>query len=198
MDTSPEAALEALERPLRAYRTALDDGVSFADSTLHPPLPSCPWTWAHLARYLSAHRMEQAADDSWTVNKMQNNGIEVHLGPWTFRPLKAAAAGPPSTGTNIRRKQFYSQYYIPSMFDIEEDHVNLLLDWTVGRSRLPFLWLSKPTSSWGYGKKPQLAWRIPVEFPDDGPRAAFSPPDADDDISVLPDIDDLEFEEGEG
>jgi hypothetical protein len=188
----PEAMLAALTGPIAAYRQALDDGVSFADTTMHG-LPPCPWTWAQLTRYWAAVGMDRSSiGKPWTVTKMPNNGLEVRLNGWTFRPLKTIDAGPPSPGLSRTRRGYYSQFIQESLFSLESGGLNLLLDWSLDKNRTPVLALSKPSAPWKYKAQPRLEWRRIVTFPEDG-GPTFAPKDSQEDIDILPVIDEAEF-----
>lgn len=204
MNTTPEAVLSALAEPLAEFRAALDDGVSFADTQMRLG-PPCSYTWAALARYWTGYKMEAASKDKpWLIRRLKNNGLEVTLNGWTFRPLKTHDDAPPAPGRNLARRAYYRQQFEQTrlVFDgnvpgfSSEQNANLILDWTVDAKRHPILALSKPQGYWKYQGVPNLEWRRYVEFPGDGKPAAFSPAsDSDDDINVLPQSDEYGFGE---
>jgi hypothetical protein len=191
----PEAILSALSRPLIAYRSALDDGVSFADTQM-ADLPTCPYTWAALVRYWACHRFVELTDAQadWHVRRLRNNGMEIQIDGYVLRPLKAIEAGPPSPGANLARRQYFTQFYQLSLIDagiFVPQGANLLIDWDVGKNRQPILALSKPVGFWKYKGKPRLECKG-IVFGSDDDFPTFIPP-AEDDFDVNPRFDQDEF-----
>ena len=199
MDTpqTPDEILAELREPLTAYRSCLDDGISFADTAMHNLRP-CSFTWSTLVRYHTLSRMSEKANDKdlvWLFHPLKNNGLEIKLNGWTVRPLKSFKAAPPAPGQTLARQSFYRQdFYQTSLYDVEVPLCNFVLDWDVDDKRHPIMALSKPQGLWDFRSVPKIEWRRFVEFPEDG-SVKFKPvPDGqDDDINVLPPIDQDEF-----
>jgi hypothetical protein len=194
---TPDEILAALRKPLATYRSCLDDGISFADTVMHNLTP-CSFTWSTLVRYHTLNRMSTATNDTesaWLLRLLKNNGLEIKLNGWTVRPLKSFNAGPPAPGQTVARQIFYKQgFQQTSLYDLEVPLCNFVLDWDVDDKRHPILALSKPQGLWNFRSVPKVEWRRYVEFPNEGP-VKFKPvPDGqDDDINVLPPIDQDEF-----
>jgi len=196
--SDPAAVLAFLAVPALALRDGLDDGVSFADTTLAGQ-PFDTYVWTTLARYRAGIRLKTASQEAdWSVRKLRNCGIEITRGSFTVRALRSLEAGPPHPGRNVARQQFYSQYVqqvLPYPGDESGAGANLILDWMVGKDREVVLALSKPISVWKYKGQPELEWRRPLVFREDD-TPGFVGTD-EDDIEIQPRFDEGELDEGD-
>ena len=174
-DLTPEAALAALREPLTVYRASLDSAVSFADTTMHR-LPVCSFTWSTLVRYWVWQEMkrQRPSEAVWRARRLNNNGMEISLNGHRVRPFKSLDAQPPAPGAGQTRQAYWQQIRQDTL-ELEFDDpvfvsggVNLILDWTLGAQRSTVLALSKPTGIWRFRGKPNLAWRVIVNFGDAG------------------------------
>jgi hypothetical protein len=193
--------LAALAAPINATRKALDDGVSFADTTLDGQ-PRCPHTWATLVRYRARNHLIERRDSeaAWTLKKLRNSGFAISLPPFAMRTLKSQKAGPPSPGRNLARQDYWQQVSQDSLFsDTDFDAgqaANLILDWTIGADRGVEVALSKPLGVWKYQGQPNIEWRRPVSF-DASDNPVFRPAAQDVAVERRFDIDEL-GEDGTG
>lgn len=163
----PEAVLAYLEPALRATVGALDDGVSFADTTMQDQ----PWdghTHAQLVRYRARNVLREQRSEEWMLGRdLQNDGIEIVRGSFVVRTLRTYAEGPPHPGRNYARQRFYQQQTpLPLNLHDPEDETgygaNLILEWSVAKDRSIVAWLSHPIDTWRIDGDPQLRWRAAV------------------------------------
>lgn len=187
-----------MAKPALALRNGLDDGVSFADTTLANQ-PFDTYVWTMLTRYRAYVRLKaEAQDKDWTVRRLRNCGIEIRRGGLTVRALRSMDAGPPNPGRNTARRQYYRQYIQTSLSYPGEESgpgANLLLDWMVGQDREILMALSKPIGVWRYKGQPDLEWRKPLTFDEDD-TASFTGVD-ETDIEIPPKFDEDELGEGD-
>jgi hypothetical protein len=194
----PEAVLAYLSDPIQAIWIALDDGVSFADTTL-TQLRSDAWMWAHLVRYRAAALLEKSTDSSWRFCWKRHSGIEVAKGPFVMRAFKTQEGGPPAPGRNRARRQFWTQprqLAFPIWGDVLEiqEGANLILDWTATDEREVLLALSRPAGIWDYKADPILEWRRPIEFDLDNEPSFVGGGEEDVDVYVELDLDEIDAE----
>jgi hypothetical protein len=194
--SDPEAVLNFLREPVEGARNALDDGVSFADTTLHGQPPDAH-LWAHLVRYRARLVLDGLKTD-WGLRVKANSGFEIVHGPFVVRTLKAQDAGPPHPGKSVLKRSFYSQSQQIALNlgggtgEPPVQGANLILDWNTDDQRNLLVALSKPKGVWAYRGQPDLEWRRVVRFdPGGGPR--FEP--MEEDVIVEPIFDLSEVEE---
>ena len=183
----PAEALDHLADPLRSVRDCLDDGISWADTTMegHPP---DPYLWSHLARYRARNLLSEVAAGHWSMGRnLANSGIEIVCNPLVVRVLKTQGSTTPHPGRNHARMKYWSQ--IPSQIRLPlifggkpmPQTPNLIVDWTVGPDKEILLALAKPRGVWKYRGNPRLEWRRAVIFgAADEPK--FVPSDEDVDV----------------
>jgi hypothetical protein len=155
---------------LVSARDALDDGGSWAATTLHGQ-PYNGWLWSGLARYRAFHHLSSVEGRDWTLAPgVANSGIRVVKGPITIRVLKSLSDGPPPPGHSKARQEFYQQELGLELDGLRtrSEATNLILDWNINRSNYKLtMALSLPLDTWIYGSHPRTAWRNYVTFTDD-------------------------------
>lgn len=193
---TPDEILRALAAPITTTRKALDDGVSFADSTLDGQ-PYCAHTWASLVRYRARNRLiaEWKSTDKWHVKKFRNSGFAISLAPFSMRTLKAQQSGPPHPGVNLARREYWQQirqerFTLPGDEFTADHAANLILDWKLGANRDVIIALSKPEGIWRYKGEPRIEWRLTVSF-DERDLPVFVPSDEDVPVAAKYDLDEL-------
>lgn len=194
----PDTILKALSEPAQLLLEGLDDGVSFADTTMDSQPPDTH-VWTMLVRYRACNVIQMKAEKkAWTFRKLTNCGLEFQVGPYVVRALRTLDENPPNPGRNGARRQFYNQEHQPPLpfEDPIESTIgaNLILDWTTGPKRSILMALSKPNGFWKYKGQPKIEWRKPIEFDDDNtPRFVGS---TEDGINLPPKYDEDELGEG--
>lgn len=197
----PAEALAHLASPLRVLRDCLEDGGSFADSTLEER-PYDPHMWAHLTRYHARNELYAAEKEAtnWSMGrKLANSGIEIVCDPLVVRVLKTQGSTTPHPGSNSARMNFWSQAVavtqmrLPLLFGSKSmpHAANVIVDWTIGTDKEILLALAKPVGTWKYRHNPKLQWRRPVVF-DAADEPRFIP--RDEDVDVRYDADELKGE----
>jgi hypothetical protein len=171
LSNDPDAIIEYLKSPLRQLYLHLDDGVSFADGTLHE-LDFDPHMWAHLVRFKACYGLTKVKSDEWSMGpKTPNFGIRMCREPFVLKALMTQRDGPPSPGRNIARSDFYSQYqqmtFSTALIGGEAHAANLIVDWTLDEDHKVQMALSKPAGTWLYQHAPKLEWRKLIEMGDD-------------------------------
>jgi hypothetical protein len=168
-DPNPEGERLArlFDEPIMALWHGLDRGRAASDEFFeaYDHRDFDPHMSAQIIRYEAQLSLVAAAADAqgWHLASLANGGIQVVRQDWTMRVFKAIGTNPPAPGHSIARREYWRQFYMPSLFNVGSDGGNLILYWMFGRNGL-LLGLCKPRGIWKYRGSPRLAWRQPITY----------------------------------
>ena len=181
MKITPASISPQVEACLPLIRSALHDGIDFAND-IQPDAPGRdPWYWSHSARFKARNVLEAAAASAqgWAmIEGVPNSGIHLRLGGLhVMRVLRSAAGSTPAPGhSRARRRAWQQGRQLQFAFDDGLDGlppVDLILDWSTDDADELSLHLGMPLGVWDHGSHPILAWRIPLPSSDELGALAF-------------------------
>ncbi len=170
---TPRQGTSLVRDCLPTVRTALENGIDFANHLQPDRQTRDQYYWSHSARFQARQVLLGESGANWSViEDVPNSGIHLSIGGLTtVRVLRSVGRTTPPPGTNRQRRLAWSQLHLPSIKHPD----TLIIDWHTDSEDTLMMGLGLPQGIWQYRSPPQLTWRLQLPSHVDLSDLAFVP-----------------------